>query len=129
MLGYEHTLCTNGKELLDKYCEPNSIIDGCIMDMTMPVMDGMESARRIREFEATNSTNGRSKRVPIIALSGNALIEQVMDALSAGISDYLIKPCKQSEISRMLKYWENIVHNGLEHNPMTHQRAKSIVAD
>jgi PleD family two-component response regulator len=38
MLGYQYTLCTNGKEILDKFCEPGSIIDCCILDMSMPVM-------------------------------------------------------------------------------------------
>ena len=38
MLGYQCTLCANGKEILDKFCEPDSIIDCCILDMSMPVM-------------------------------------------------------------------------------------------
>jgi hypothetical protein len=38
MLGYQYTLCTNGKEILDKFCEPDSPIDCCILDMSMPVM-------------------------------------------------------------------------------------------
>ena len=37
-LGYKYTLCTNGREILDKFCEPDSIIDCCILDMSMPVM-------------------------------------------------------------------------------------------
>jgi PleD family two-component response regulator len=38
MLGYQYILCTNGQEILDKFCEPDSIIDCCILDMSMPVM-------------------------------------------------------------------------------------------
>jgi len=38
MLGYQYTLCTNGQEILDKVCEPDSSIDCCILDMSMPVM-------------------------------------------------------------------------------------------
>lgn len=38
VLGYEHCLCTNGKELLDKFCEVDSPIDAMIIDMSMPVM-------------------------------------------------------------------------------------------
>ena len=38
MLGYQYTLCANGKEILDKFCEPDSTIDCCILDMSMPVM-------------------------------------------------------------------------------------------
>lgn len=38
MLGYQYILCTNGEEILGKFCEPDSIIDCCILDMSMPVM-------------------------------------------------------------------------------------------
>jgi CheY-like chemotaxis protein len=37
-LGYQYTLCTNGKEMVDKFCDPDSTIDCCILDMSMPVM-------------------------------------------------------------------------------------------
>ena len=37
-LGYQYTLCANGKELLDKFCEPGNTIDCCILDISMPVM-------------------------------------------------------------------------------------------
>ena len=37
-LGYRYTLCTNGKEILDKFCAPDSLIDCCILDMSMPIM-------------------------------------------------------------------------------------------
>lgn len=116
MLGYKTILCTNGKEVLDKVCEPGSTIDCCILDMSMPVMDGLESAHLIREFEARKGVSSRN-RLPIIALSGNAMTEQVSDALAVGISDYLIKPCKQAQLSRTLKHWERVVHTGAEHLP------------
>jgi PleD family two-component response regulator len=38
MLGYQYILCTNGREILDRFCEPDSTIDCIIMDMSMPVM-------------------------------------------------------------------------------------------
>jgi PleD family two-component response regulator len=38
MLGYQYTLCANGKEMLDKFCKPDGAIDCCILDMSMPVM-------------------------------------------------------------------------------------------
>ena len=37
-LGYQHILCSNGKELLDRFCEYGSTIDCCILDMSMPIM-------------------------------------------------------------------------------------------
>jgi len=44
------------------------------------------------------------------------LKEQVEDALSAGISDYLIKPCKQADLARALKHWESMVYSGADEN-------------
>ncbi|MCJ1390449.1 hypothetical protein MMC18_003308 [Xylographa bjoerkii] len=68
-LGYQYTLCTNGKEILDKFCEPGSTIDCCILDISMPVMDGLESARLMREHEASLAVGGLPRqRTPIIAL-------------------------------------------------------------
>lgn len=119
-LGYKYTLCTNGKEALDKFRDPDSIIDVVICDMSMPVMDGLEATRRMREFEALKDmTDGSNRRrTPIIALSGNALKEQVSDAMTVGTSDYLVKPCKRVDLARTLAYWEKIVHTGAQHTPM-----------
>ena len=50
--------------------------------------------------------------------SGNALREQVTDALAAGISDYLVKPCKRADLARTLTHWEHVVCTGAEHTPM-----------
>jgi response regulator of citrate/malate metabolism len=47
------------------------------------------------------------------------MMEQVTDAWSAGISDYLIKPCKRADLARTLSYWEHVVHTGAEHRPMS----------
>jgi PAS domain S-box-containing protein len=119
MLGYESTLCVNGKEAYDKVCEPGSRIDCIIMDMSMPVMDGMTSTRLIRKLEEqSNAEKGGKRKIPIIALSGNALNEQIKDALDSGCSDYLVKPCKQVDLGRSLNYWERIVHTGAEHRAM-----------
>jgi len=73
----------------------------------------------MRQFESNGDTNAPAKsRIPIIALSGNAMKEQVQEAMEHGTSDYLIKPCKQVDLSRTLKYWEHIVHTGAPHRPM-----------
>lgn len=117
-LGYQFVLCTNGQEILDEVCEPNSVIDCCILDMSMPIMDGLKASRRIREHESSLTRKATSQKMPIIALSGNALKEQVAAAMAAGCSDYLVKPCKQVDLARRLAYWERIVHTGAEHKPM-----------
>ena len=112
MLGYESTLCVNGQEIINKFCEPDSIIDCCILDMSMPVVDGLQAVRLMRQHESSRMKQGSGRPVPIIALSGNALKEQVTAAMSAGCNDYLIKPCKRSDLARTLSRWERIVHTG-----------------
>lgn len=131
-LGYDHVLCTNGEELLTQFLEPDSLIDVIIADMHMPVLDGLELTRLVREIETTRNlksggegmSNGTSQQannhqgIPIIALSGNALTEQVAEAFEAGVSDYLLKPTKKANLVKTLQYWEDIVHKGGLHQPM-----------
>ncbi|KAI5211034.1 hypothetical protein E4T38_01696 [Aureobasidium subglaciale] len=116
-LGYEiPVLCTNGKEALDSFTQPDSDIDAVIIDMSMPIMDGLEATRLMREHEKTQ--NPARKRIPIIALSGNAMKEQVQEAMTAGTSDYMIKPCKRAQLKMMLEHWERISHDGSVHTPL-----------
>lgn len=120
-LGYRYLLCTNGKEALDAFKDPESIIDAVICDMSMPLMGGLEATRRMRDYEAIKlvSEGTTRRRIPIIALSGNALTEQINDAMAAGTSDYLVKPCKRVDLARTLVYWEKVVHTGAPHKPMS----------
>jgi len=79
-----------------------------------PTTDGLEATRKIREFEVLQSMPA----TPIIALSGNALKEQIDDAMAVGTSDYLVKPCKRADLAKTLGYWEKVVHTGAPHKAM-----------
>ncbi|KAG9545740.1 hypothetical protein KCU79_g16318, partial [Aureobasidium melanogenum] len=119
VLGYDFVLCNNGKEALDNFTLPESDIDAVIIDMSMPIMDGLEATRLMREHEKSHpSTNSRRIPIPIIALSGNAMKEQVEEAMAAGTSDYMIKPCKRAQLKLMLEHWERIMHDGSAHTPL-----------
>lgn len=74
----------------------------------------------MREFEALQARKDGSPRprTPIVALSGNALKEQINDAMAVGTSDYLVKPCKRADLAKTLSYWEKVVHTGAPHKPM-----------
>ena len=74
----------------------------------------------MREFEALQAEkfSPPRPRIPIIALSGNALKEQIDDAMAVGTSDYLVKPCKRADLAKTLSYWEKVVHTGAPHMPM-----------
>jgi signal transduction histidine kinase/DNA-binding response OmpR family regulator len=74
--------------------------DLVLMDCQMPVMDGFEATRAIRAREA-----GANRRVPIVALTANAL-EGDRDAChTAGMDDYLSKPFSQQQLSALLTRW------------------------
>ena len=73
--------------------------DVILMDIQMPVMDGFESTRLIREYERKM---GFKKRVNIIAMTANAMKEDRDRCLNAGMDQYISKPFKASELSKLL---------------------------
>jgi signal transduction histidine kinase/CheY-like chemotaxis protein len=75
--------------------------DLVLMDCQMPVMDGFEATRRIREREQSDGNPG----VIIIALTGNAMEGDRENCIGAGMDDYLAKPFTLDEVSRMLSKW------------------------
>ncbi|MGZ8223074.1 MAG: response regulator [Methylobacter sp.] len=96
-LGCAVTLANNGLEALEAWRQGG--VDLILMDCMMPIMDGYECVRRIREEEA------RLDRlpIPIIALTANALEGDRECCLAAGMNDYLAKPFKIEELQAMLK--------------------------
>jgi PAS domain S-box-containing protein len=68
-----------------------------LMDMQMPVMDGLEATRRIRELET-----GGARRTPIVALTANAMMGTLERCLEAGMDDYLTKPLDISRLQDVL---------------------------
>ena len=88
----------DGQEALDLYCgEEPGWFDVILMDIRMPVMDGLESARRIR-------TSGRpdARRIPIIALTANAFDEDTRKSLASGMNGHLSKPIQVDQMLELL---------------------------
>ena len=81
--------------------EPGEI-DGILMDMQMPVMDGCTAARRIREMDREDA-----KGVAIFACTANAFQDDIDRAKAAGMNDHLVKPLDMEKaVRRLHKYWE-----------------------
>jgi len=79
--------------------------DLILMDCQMPEMDGYEATRRIRGREAEQASKGAPRvRVPIVALSANALEGDRERGLEAGMDDYLTKPLRQQDLTRVLRH-------------------------
>ncbi|MCF6186757.1 MAG: response regulator [Desulfobulbaceae bacterium] len=97
-LGLEPDVAENGFEALELY--QKNTYDFIFMDCQMPLLDGYSATRRIRVWEA-----GSARRVPIVALTANALIGDRQRALDAGMDDYLAKPFRQEELAKILYSW------------------------
>jgi two-component system sensor histidine kinase/response regulator len=89
-------LAGNGHEALDKVAAQR--FDLILMDMHMPVMDGLEATRRLRA-----SAQGRD--VPILAMTANAFAEDRQRCLDAGMNDHLAKPVDPSRLFAVLARW------------------------
>jgi FOG: CheY-like receiver len=89
-------IANNGKEALDKF--GTSKYDIILMDIQMPVMDGILATKKIREIEA--STN---QHTPIIAITANALAGDKENCLAAGMNDYISKPFQPEVLINKMK--------------------------
>lgn len=72
--------------------------DLVLMDVQMPIMDGLTAVTRIRSIEAELGLD----RTPIAMLSANALLEQVNGAIAVGADDYLTKPVRPAELLALI---------------------------
>jgi CheY-like chemotaxis protein len=70
------------------------------MDMQMPVLDGIGSTKKIREYEKNNQSK---KPVYIVAVTANAFSEDKRKCMEAGMDDFISKPFKVSELQEIIK--------------------------
>jgi hypothetical protein len=84
-LGHHVEVARNGREAVESL--GRTTYDAVLMDCEMPVMDGYEAARSIREGEKTGS-----RRLPIIAMTGNASLDDVLKCKDAGMDEVVTKP-------------------------------------
>ncbi len=97
-LGIAWEVAANGEEALEALKRRD--FDLVLMDVQMPVMDGLEATLAIRKFEGLRGTH-----VPIVALTANVLEEHRKEAQQAGFDDYLPKPVKLEELRAKIHKW------------------------
>ncbi len=86
----------NGQEALEKLVPGR--YDCVLMDVQMPVMDGLEAARRIR-------ADGRFNDLPILAMTANAMVEDRRRTFEAGMNGHIVKPINHDELFGLLLTW------------------------
>ena len=97
--GASCTICSNGQEIVDAFAsvKPGEY-DMILMDVQMPVMDGLEATRLIR-----NGENPLGRTIPILAMTANAFLEDMQKSKEAGMDEHLSKPVDIAALEQTVK--------------------------
>jgi PAS domain S-box-containing protein len=100
-LGHQVVVTTNGEQALESWLAAESAAapyDLVLMDIQMPVLDGIETTKRIRAREAGQ----RVRRTPILALTANTQVEDRYACFEAGMDGFLVKPLDREKLAEAL---------------------------
>jgi CheY-like chemotaxis protein len=119
-MGCSVRVADNGAEGVKAFAE--SMFDLVLMDLQMPVMDGLTATRRIREFE------GDRAPTPIVALTANAMAGQLERCLDAGMTAFLTKPIDVARLHETLERYGLVAQRNAHGAPID-GRAPSVPVD
>tara|TARA_R110002072_G_scaffold238329_1_gene395673 strand:- start:7080 stop:7556 length:477 start_codon:yes stop_codon:yes gene_type:complete len=106
MLGYTNVdIVENGEDAIQRLQEKK--YDIVLMDIRMPICDGIEASRRIRQnFNYTNKVSASfDSNIPIIALTANSSKEDIEACLEAGMNGYISKPLDMKQLEDEIRKW------------------------
>lgn len=99
--GIKTDLAKNGEEALEKFASSDiNEYTMILMDIQMPIMDGLESARSIRSLERQDASS-----IPIIGLSANAFTDDIIKAKESGMNGYLSKPVDMVKLLNLVRQY------------------------
>lgn len=101
-LGFDCDIARNGHEALWLFTNHHYPI--VIMDIQIPELDGLETARRMRDIENKHKNGHKSAPANIIGMTGNATEDDRILCLAAGMNDYLSKPFRLNELEEKLAF-------------------------
>ncbi|RTZ18327.1 response regulator, partial [Vibrio aquaticus] len=110
--GYQCELAVHGQEALRKW--KNGNFDLILTDCHMPVMDGYELTKQIRQLERQDNSKGH---IPIIAITANAMKESSEQCMSSGMDDFLTKPVELATLGRVVEKWLKLSPLVANNNP------------
>jgi PAS domain S-box-containing protein len=119
MTGFEVIEASNGREAVDAFelYSPHAVL----MDIQMPVMDGLEATRRLKATE-------KGRITPIIAITGNAFEDDRQQGIAVGMNAYLYKPFSAEALFRILKKCLHLEYRYQENNTHSSLRAPVLTA-
>jgi CheY-like chemotaxis protein len=118
-LGYQSDVVENGQEALAALGRGSYAV--VLMDCQMPLVDGFEATRLIRQREATAQESAAAdstlaRHIPIVALTANAMQGDRERCLVAGMDDYLAKPLRKEDLKGVLDRWIPVsIHSQVAH--------------
>lgn len=99
-LGYQSELASHGQEALQMIKERH--FDLILTDCHMPIMDGYELTKQIRQLEQQDRNRGH---IPIVAITANAMVEASEQCMTSGMDDYLTKPVELKTLNSTIEKW------------------------
>jgi two-component system, sensor histidine kinase and response regulator len=104
VMGCSFDIVQNGKEAFEAVQKGG--YDIVLMDCQMPVMDGYDATRAIRQWEASHRPpDAGHMPIPIVALTANALVGDAEVCLAAGMNDHLAKPYSRKQLTSVMARW------------------------
>jgi CheY-like chemotaxis protein len=97
ILGYEYETATEGQEAITSFARGD--FDLILMDVAMPLCDGFEATKSIRNLEQLSK---KTRKIPIIALTAS---QEKESCLAHGMDDFLAKPYDLNDLKAMLELW------------------------
>ena len=102
MTGIKVDRAENGKVAVEKLeSEPENYYDIVFMDIQMPIMNGYQAAEAIRQMDHRKDVH----TIPIIAVTANAFVEDILTAKAAGMNEHIAKPVDIKELDEILQKW------------------------
>ncbi|MDH5545981.1 MAG: ATP-binding protein [Gammaproteobacteria bacterium] len=116
-MGIQTLESTNGREAIESFLQND--VDMILMDIHMPLMDGLEATRQIR------SLGGSGASIPIIALTADVFIKDRKNLKFAGLDGYLLKPISEAKLLDVLDSW--LLHNERKESAQEHKSEQTAI--